>query len=348
MQTTRIRRAVEAMSGYVPGEQPREPGIIKLNTNENPYPPSPEVGKALRGLAAEDLRLYPDPLCGALRERIAALHGCRPSQVIVVNGSDEVLALCARAFVERDGRIGWFDPSYSLYPVLTEIEGVEGRAVELGPEFEWCDPDACGASLFFLTNPNAPTGMLHPEDRVRAFCARFPGVVLIDEAYVDFAPRTLMDLALSSDRVLVARTLSKSYSLAGLRLGYAVGPEPLIGALFKIKDSYNVDRLAQALALAALGDPDAMRANTARIIATRERVASALTALGCRVFPSATNFLWVRPGTMQADRVFRALRERKILVRHFTMPRTAPYLRISIGTDAKMDAFLAAMRQILL
>jgi histidinol-phosphate aminotransferase len=346
MQPRLIRRSVDAMSGYVPGEQPREPGIIKLNTNENPYPPSPGVARVLRQASADVLRLYPDPVSSRLCERIAEIHGARPEQVFVANGSDEILGLCARAFVERDGAAGWFEPSYSLYPVLAQIEGIAGRPVELGPDFEWRDPESCGASLFYLTNPNAPTGMLHPEDAVRAFCARFPGVVLIDEAYVDFAPRSLMDLALSSDRVLVARTLSKSYSLAGLRLGYAVGPAPLVAAMLKIKDSYNVDRLTQELALAALNDLDSMRANAARIVATRDRTAEALAAMGFRVCPSATNFLWIRPSRRAAGDVFRDLRTRAILVRHFDMPRTADWLRVTVGTDADMDRFLAAVREV--
>jgi histidinol-phosphate aminotransferase len=220
---------------------------------------------------------------------------------------------------------------------------VEGRAVEWA-RIEWSDPDLRGIALF-AHQPNA-RGMLHPEDRVRAFCARFPGVVLIDEAYVDFAPRTLMDLALSSDRVLVARTLSKSYSLAGLRLGYAVGPEPLIGALFKIKDSYNVDRLAQAMRAGGPRRPGC-DAGEHRPDHCHPRTGGfGIDGPGLPGVPSATNFLWVRPGTMPADRVFRALRERKILVRHFTMPRRRP-LEISIGTDDVNDAFLAAMRQIL-
>ncbi|MBM4155273.1 MAG: histidinol-phosphate transaminase [Lentisphaerae bacterium] len=346
MNPHRIRRAVDAMSGYVPGEQPSEPGVVKLNTNENPYPPAPAVAAALRGATADVLRLYPDPVSARLCERIAEIHGARPDQVFVANGSDEILALCARAFVERDGAAGWFEPSYSLYPVLAQIEGIGCRPVDLGPEFEWRDPLGCGASLFYLTNPNAPTGMLHPEEAVRAFCARFPGVVLIDEAYVDFAPRSLMDLALSSDRVLVARTLSKSHSLAGLRLGYAVGPAPLIGAMMKIKDSYNVDRLTQELALAALSDLGPMQANAARIVATRDRTAAALEAMGARVCPSATNFLWIRPPRRPAPEVYADLRARGILVRHFDLPRTAGWLRVTVGADADMDLFLAAMRDV--
>lgn len=350
MTANLVRRSVAAMRGYVPGEQPKDPGIIKLNTNENPYPPAPGVARVLGGFGPDLLRLYPDPVCGRLRERLAAMHGVRPEQVFVGNGSDEVLALCARAFVEHDGTgtIGWFDPSYSLYPVLAEIEQVPTKPIPLGPAFDWNMPEGYAASLFFLTHPNAPTGMLYPEADIRRFCERFPGVVLADEAYVDFADRDLVDLARTLPNVLVARTLSKSYSLAGLRLGYAVGPEPLIAALFTIKDSYNVSRLTQELALAALEDPAHMRANRDRIVATRARASAALAALGFEVSPSASNFLWARPPSrMPAEAMFRALRERRVFVRHFPGGRTGGHLRISIGTDAEMDALLAAVAEML-
>lgn len=348
MKTNLVRRSVAAMRGYTPGEQPKEPGIVKLNTNENPYPPAPGIARLLGGYAAEHLRLYPDPVCTRLRARIAEIHGGRPEQVFVGNGSDEVLALCARAFVEHDGTgsIGFFDPSYSLYPVLARIEDVPARPVPLGPRFDWSMPDGYEASLFFLAHPNAPTGLLYPAEIVRGFCARLQGVVLIDEAYADFADRHCMDLALRSPNVLVARTLSKSFSLAGLRLGYCVGPEPLIAAMFRIKDSYNVDRLTQEIALAALNDLDHMRANRARIVATRERTAAALAAMGFEVFPSSANFLWVRPPRRSAESVFLALRERRILVRHFPGPRTGDHLRISMGTDADMDALLKALAEL--
>ena len=248
-----IRKAVQKMNPYTPGEQPNDPGIVKLNTNENPYPPSPKIAAVMQR-PFETLRLYPDPLCVRLREGIARLHGCRVEQVFVGNGSDEVLALCARAFVEPAGSIGYFEPSYSLYPVLAAIQELETRPVRLTRDFGWTMPPRYSASLFFLANPNAPTSIQYPAATVARFCRSFAGVVVIDEAYVDFASYHCANLALSLGNVLVARTMSKSYSLAGLRLGYALGPEALISALYKIKDSYNVDRLAQAIALAAITD----------------------------------------------------------------------------------------------
>jgi len=342
-----IKKSVQSLSAYVPGEQPFGAEVIKLNTNENPYPPSPCVAEVLARAATESLRLYPDPTSRGVREVVAQLHRCEPEQVIVGNGSDEILALCIRAFVERGGgSVGDFDPSYSLYPVLCAIEEVETRPVELGPDFEWAMPDSYAASLFFITSPNAPTGIQYPKPVIEKFCKTFPGVVVMDEAYVDFAREDAIDLATTLDRVLVTRTLSKSYSLAGIRLGYAVGPRPLIEALNKIKDIYNVDRLAQEIARAALSDPEYMRGISDRIKATREHTANALRKRGFTVFPSEANFLWVKPPGIGAQELFETLRSGGIIVRHFPGLRTGDYLRISIGSDVEMDRLLQAIDQI--
>ncbi len=340
-----IRQCVQALDGYTPGEQPTDPSVIKLNTNECPYPPSPAVADALRRLDPETLRRYPDPGSSELRRVIARLHGAAAERVFVGNGSDEILALCTRAFVEDNGAIAFFDPSYSLYPVLARIRAVAARPVPLGPAFEWAMPSDLRASLFFLTTPNAPTGRLYPRAELQAFCARFPGVVVLDEAYADFAREHHLDLALTHDNVLALRTLSKSYALAGLRLGYAVGPAALVAALDKLKDSYNVSRIAQAAALAALDDQPYHRTLVARVRATRERAAAALERLGFAVTPSEANFLWVRPPPpAAADALYRALRERRILVRYFPGPRTGAHLRITVGTDAQMEALIEALR----
>lgn len=338
--SARIRASVRALEAYTPGEQPRDPGLLKLNTNENPYPPSPRAVEALRAFDANRLRLYPDPVCAELRAAIGRLHGCEPGRVFVGNGSDEVLTLCVRAYVEPDGAVGFFDPSYSLYPVLAAAADVATRPVALADDFGWAMPPDYRASLFFLTRPNAPTGVAYPRETVEAFCARFPGVVVIDEAYVDFAPDSMMDLALKLKNTLVLRTLSKSFALAGLRVGYAVGDPELIGALYKLKDSYNVDALAQAIARAAIEDAGYMRAQAARITATRARVAEALGARGFVVTPSAANFLWVLPPAPGAEAWFAALRARKTLVRYFPGPRTGAHLRVTIGSEAEMERFL--------
>jgi histidinol-phosphate aminotransferase len=343
MNNLLIRKSVRTLEAYTPGEQLRRPGLIKLNTNENPYPPSPWVAEALTALPAETLRLYPDPASTGLRQVIADLHEVGLDQVFAGNGSDEILALCTRAFVEDDGTIGYFMPSYSLYPVLAAIRAVPGVACPLTDSFEWPARDPEPASLFFLANPNAPTSMLFPKAKVSAFCRRFSGVVLVDEAYVDFARESCLDLAKTMPNVLVMRTLSKSYSLAGIRCGYVVGPEPLISALFKIKDSYNLNRLTQVAATAALKDQTTMRDNAERIKATRDRLASELERLGFTVCPSAANFLWAKPARKTARVLFEALKAEGILIRHFPGERTGDHVRITVGTDEDVDRLLQVL-----
>ncbi len=341
----RIRASVQAMRAYAPGEQPQLPDIVKLNTNENPYPPSPTVARALDGFDPAELARYPEPTCRALRLQLAALHGGTPEQYLVANGSDEALRLCTDAFVENDGAIGFFDPSYSLYPVLAAMRAVAARPVDLWPEQTWRDPPRDACSLFFLANPNAPTGLLFDREAIRRFCESFPGTVVIDEAYVDFARRDCLELALTLPNVLVARTLSKSYSLAGLRLGYLVGDAEAVAALNKLRDSYNVDRLAQRIASAALEDQEWMRKNVARITATRGRLAGALRSRGWQVFDSDANFLWTRPAGASAQSVVDRLRRRSVVVRHWPGPRTGDFIRITIGTDPQIDRLLDVLQE---
>lgn len=343
-----IRKSVQAMSGYVPGEQPKDAGIVKLNTNENPYLPSPDVQDILSMVDIAVLSRYPDPVCIELRKVIAELHGCDIENVFVGNGSDEVLALCIRAFVEREGSIGYFDPSYSLYPILADIEDVEKKPVALDAAFGWQMPADYSASLFFLTQPNAPTSLVYDKAPVDAFAKDFRGVVLIDEAYADFANDNCMDLALKHENVLVARTLSKSYSLAGIRLGYCVGNAGLIGAMYKIKDSYNVNYLTQEIARVAILDQDTMHANVQAIVETRKLVADKLLEFGFEVCDSQANFLWVKPLGIGAEALFNALRKKNIIVRYFgSDERTKDYLRITIGTAPEMLKFLDETESIL-
>ena len=343
-----IRKSVQAMSGYVPGEQPKGEDIVKLNTNENPYLPSPDVQDILSMIDIAKLSRYPDPLCMELRKVIAELHGCGVANVFAGNGSDEVLALCIRAFVERDGSVGYFDPSYSLYPVLANIEDVEKRPVSLNAAFGWEMPKDFAASLFFLTCPNAPTSLVYDKGRIETFVKGFRGVVLIDEAYADFADDNCMEFALAYDNVIVARTLSKSYSLAGIRLGYCVGNAELIGAMYKIKDSYNVNYLTQEIARVAILDQNTMRANVQAVVETRRMVADKLSELGFEVCDSQANFLWVKPLGTTAEALFKALRKRNIIVRYFANDaRTRDHLRITIGTAPEMLKFLDAVEAIL-
>jgi histidinol-phosphate aminotransferase len=344
----RIRSSVRELHAYTPGEQPAAKDVLKLNTNENPYPASPKVFEALAECGPDLLRKYPHPTARPLREAIARLHRVDPDQVLVGNGSDEVLALCTRAFCEPDGSVGYLEPSYSLYPVLADIADIRKHPFPLDREFKWEVPARVGVSLFFLTRPNAPTSLSLPLDSVRLLAERCTGVLLVDEAYADFADDTVDHLLPGYPNLLFCRTLSKSYSLAGLRLGYAVGPVDLIQALQKIKDSYNTDAVSQCLALAAIGDQAWMRSNVAAICSTRHALGQALGKRGFSVLPSQTNFVFARvPEGADATLVFQALRVRHVYVRHFPGPQTGDYLRITVGTDEQMQRFLSALDAVL-
>jgi histidinol-phosphate aminotransferase len=362
--TSVIRPHIRALHPYVPGEQPKIRGLIKLNTNENPYPPSPKVLTAVKAAVDGRLRLYPNPTAARLRERLARLHRCRPENIILGNGSDELLALATRAFVEPVGSpkvsrsastVQFFTPSYSLYPVLAEIHGARTNAVPLSRDFALpSQAELSGggawdfkAALTFVTTPNAPSGRGYSTAELRALCRAQRGVVVLDEAYVDFARENALELAVEFPHVLVARTFSKAYSLCFLRVGYFVGHSSLIEALDKIRDSYNVNGLGQVAALATLSDLGYYRANFQRIKATRERLSRALTELGFEVFPSSTNFVLTRPPHFPAKEWLTRLREQKVLVRWFNHPGIDTAIRITIGTDGEVDALLRAARKIL-
>ena len=344
-----IRTGVRKMQGYVPGEQPSQPDLIKLNTNENPYPPAPGVLRALREIAPDALRRYPPPTSKHLRACIAKTYAFPEEGVFCGNGSDEILALCTRAYVEKCRKVGYFDPSYSLYPVLASIAESDTVEVVLQDQFEWVDPPLdADIDLFFLTNPNAPTGMQFPMDRIYNFCKAFDGVVLIDEAYVDFAENDCIAFARELPNVIVSRSLSKSYSLAGLRVGYALGSPALIEALDKIKDSYNLDVVAQQLAIEALEDQAYMRACVDRIRNTRTWFAAALEKRGFMLYPSETNFVWCKPpACLPAGDYLEALRSRNILIRHFVAPRLNPFVRITIGREEQMEKLIQETDKIL-
>ncbi len=341
----RIARSVRNLTPYTPGEQPKDARVVKLNTNENPYLPSPRVKQVLASFDLNRLRRYPDPVFADLRTRIAKIWKTVPERVFLGNGSDEILTLAARAFVDDGESIGSLDPSYSLYKTLAAIRNVPFVPTPLAADFSWNGKIKGRPALFLLTNPNAPTGTAIPPEQVAAAARRFRGVMVVDEAYADFASANCVPLAVAADNrnVIVMRTLSKSFSLAGLRVGYCIGPEDLVEALYKVKDSYNVDAVAQAVALAALNDLKWMRANVAKVRKTRARVAKALATRGWDVPASQTNFLFARPAHRPAAEIFEALRKRHIYVRYFPGPRTGDRLRITIGTDAEMDELLAAL-----
>jgi histidinol-phosphate aminotransferase len=366
-----IRPLVHDLHAYVPGEQPKIKGLIKLNTNENPYPPSPRVRAAVRAAVDGRLRLYPNPTAQALREKLARLHGCRSENIIVGNGSDEVLALATRAFVEPVGTarcavrssqrddpttvVQYFTPSYSLYPVLADIRGAAKNAVPLKPDFSM--PGVAelkrgkiwkfDAALTFLTTPNAPSGRGYKTAELEKLCHAQKGVVVMDEAYVDFANENALKLALKFPHVLVARTFSKAYSLCFQRVGYFVGHPELIAALDKIRDSYNVNGLGQIAAAATLDDLKYYRTNFKKIVTTREWLSRELTRLGFRVLPSQTNFILAQPPLFPAKDWLQRLRDQKILVRRFGAPEVRDYLRITIGTPAEAKGLVKAVRGIL-
>ena len=366
-----IRPLVRELHPYVYGEQPKIKGLIKLNTNENPYPPSPKMLAAVRAAVDGRLRLYPNPTAQALCEKLAKLHGCYADNIIVGNGSDELLALATRAFVEpvaadvnrRKARaftsaatVQYFTPSYSLYPVLADIHGAAKNEVPLQPDFslpgmaelkrgrQW----DFKAALTFVTTPNAPSGRGYPTKELDELCRAQKGVVVLDEAYVDFADENAMALALKHPHVLVARTFSKAYSLCFQRVGYFVGSRDLIAALHKIRDSYNVNGLGQVAAVAALGDLPYYRANFKKIITAREWLGRELTKLGFRVLPSRTNFILAWPPRFPAGDWLQKLRDRRVLVRWFSAPAVKGYLRITVGTAAEAGALVKAARKIIM
>jgi len=350
-----IRPGVRNLHPYVPGEQPKIRGLIKLNTNENPYPPSPRVLAAVKQATDQRLRLYPNPTAERLREALAKYHACKTENIIVGNGSDELLAMAVRCFVEPPRPVQFFTPSYSLYPVLAEIHGARVNPVALKPNFDFAPPNQLQrdgkwdfrAPLTLVTTPNAPSGRGYSTKQLEALCVRQQGVVVLDEAYVDFAQENALKLALKHPNVLVARTFSKSYSLCSLRVGYFVGHPELIGALDKIRDSYNVNGLGQAAALATLENMAYYRANIQKIVGTREELRRQLSTLGFEVMPSHTNFLLARPPGMPAEQWIEALRARNILVRWFRDRAVSQYLRITVGTDREAAALVRAARAVL-
>ena len=339
------------LTPYTAGEQPKDRQFINLNTNENPYPPSPRVAQAIDGLC-DSLRLYPDMEATALREAIARVNGVSPEEVFCGNGSDEVLAFAFAAFFAGKTLLAP-DVTYSFYPVYARLFGVDYRTVPLREDFT-VDTDGLMQGLpVALANPNAPTGLWLDKGEIRRLAAhtRASGaVLLVDEAYAAFAPETCCDLLAEFDNLLLVRTFSKSHSLAGMRVGYALGSPRLVNALRRIRDSFNsypLDRLAQAAATASVLDEDYAAACVAKVVAARDRAYTRLREAGITVLESATNFLFVRAAQEDAAPVQQALRERGILVRHFSAPRLKNYLRVTVGTAEDMERVTDALIELI-
>ena len=335
---------------YTPGEQPKERKYVKLNTNENPYPPSPKAVEAFKSLEASEMRLYPDPECASLRAAIASVYGVKADEIFVGNGSDEVLAFCFPAFFAGRGEVVFTDLTYSFYPVFADLYGVPYKAVPLNDDFSVPIERLVSDTGVIIANPNAPTSVALPASEIEKIVMQNPDcVVIVDEAYVDFGAESVVRLVGKYPNLLVVQTMSKSRSLAGLRIGYAIGDRELIGALNAIKNSFNsytLDRAALRAAEAAVLDTEYFAGVCGRIIATRDKTVARLREIGFDVPDSKANFMFVSHSRVPAERIFAALREKGVLVRYWNKPRISNRLRITVGTDEEMDVLIRALEEI--
>ena len=343
-----VRPEIAAMAGYVPGEQPQDGEYIKLNTNENPYPPSPAVARAVEE-AVLKLRKYPDPMAGAFRRKASELFGVPADWILGGNGSDDILTILTRAFVGQGELLRLPYPSYILYRTLAELQGA--RHEEICFNQDWSLPPAFAAAakdlkLAFLANPNSPSGTVVPPEKVLEIAEQLPCPLLVDEAYADFADTNCMSLVARCDKIMVSRTLSKSYALAGLRFGFLVAQPQLIEQLVKMKDSYNCDSLSIAAATAAIGDQQWLAANQAQIRASRGRLVAEMRALGFVAVDSQANFVWNTHPKLPVKPIYERLKRDHVLVRYMNYPSWGDGLRITVGTDAEIDACLSKLRAI--
>ena len=343
-----VRPDIAALAGYVPGEQPQGGDWIKLNTNENPYPPSPAVARAIAAAAAgRTLAKYPDPLATAFRKRAAEVLGVDPDWIICGNGSDDLLTILVRTFVGAGEWLRMPYPSYILYRTLAGIQGASCDEVHYRRDWSLGDDFAAprdGLRLAIVANPNSPSGTLLPPQRLAELAERMPCAFVVDEAYGDFADTNCLDLVRKNERVIVTRSFSKSYALAGLRFGFAVAQPQVVEQLQKVKDSYNCDTLSIVAATAAIDDQAWLADNRAKIIATRRRLTDALRALGYEAIESQANFVWCTHPERPHKPVYEALKAAGILIRFMNYAGWGDGLRITVGTDAEIDAFLARMR----
>jgi histidinol-phosphate aminotransferase len=341
-----VRECVRQTEGYVPGEQPQTEGYTKLNTNENPYPPTPEIFAPLQAELSK-LRLYPDPVSTQLRKAAAAVWGVSHDHIIAGNGSDDILNIALRTFVNPGETVAFLDLTYSLYETIARVHGAAITQIPTNEHFELEKPIICPeAKLIFLASPNPPVGQNLNRHYLEETCAKASGVVLIDEAYADFADDNHLDFLQKYDNVIISRTMSKSYSLAGMRVGFGLTSRAIIEQMDKVRDSYNLDRLAQALATAAFEHVDYFRHIWETVRVTRSRLIESLRALDFWVFESESNFVLASPQWIAALELYTQLKERKVLVRYFKHPRIANYVRISIGTGEEIDRLLDAIAQI--
>ena len=345
-----FRENIERMVGYVPGEQPTDPEVVKLNTNENPYGPSELVMAALGNMSGEQLRRYPEPTAIMFRETAAKVLGFSPEQIICGNGSDELLTMATRAFVGPQGLIAYPVPTYSLYRTLAHIEDAGFLEIPFGTD--WSLPEelySSGANLTLLCNPNAPSGTMIEPDEVAHLAKKLDGVLVVDEAYVDFAQNNCLELIEKHKNVLVLRTLSKGYSLAGLRFGYGVGSAKLIAGLNKVRDSYNCDAVSVLLASEALSDQESMQKNARKVKDERERLGDRLRAAGFEMPESQANFLLAHMPAkcpLTAKGLYKELKQHKVYVRYLEQSHLTNCVRITVGTPEQNETLLQTMRQV--
>lgn len=338
------------MAGYTPGEQPQGGKFIKLNTNENPYPPSRHVNRAIQEAVEAGLARYPDPQATAFRLQAAQVLGVEPDWILCGNGSDDILTIVTRGLVGPGQLLRLPYPSYVLYRTLAELQGARSDETlfrpdwTLPPAFSAPDPDL---RLVFLPNPNSPTGTIAPPETLLEIAERLPCPLLVDEAYADFAETNAIDLVRRCDKIMVSRTLSKSYALAGLRFGFLIAQPHLIREFTKVKDSYNCDTLSIAGATAALADQDWLRENRSRILATRQRMTDVLRGLGFVVPDSQANFVWATRADRPLQPLYEQLKSNRILVRYMNYPKWGDGIRISVGTDEQIDACLSLLKSLL-
>ncbi len=343
-----FRDNVERAAGYVPGFQPERVDVVKLNTNENPYPPSPAVLEALRSIKPEQLRRYPAPLGNAFREAAAKINGVEPENIMCCNGGDELLSIAIRAFCDEHRPVAYPVPTYSLYPVLANLDNCPAIEIPFDPGFKLpAKLVETDAPLTIVCNPNAPTATFLDIKELASLAKSLTGILLIDEAYVDFAPNSCVELIKKFDNVIILRSLSKGYSLAGLRFGYGIACKSLIDGMLKVKDSYNVDAVSIALATAAIKDQAYFKANVEKIKAQRQVLTEGLRELDFEVGDSSTNFILARFKDGSAGPLHEALAQRNIYVRYFNHLGLEDKLRISVGTEQENAKLLTALREIL-
>jgi len=344
-----FRENVEKAKGYEPGFQPSQTDeAIKLNTNENPYPPSPKVLKVLAEITAEQLRRYPDPQGNAFRQAAAEVNGVQPDNIMCCNGGDELLSMAIRAFCDENRPVAYPIPTYSLYPVLANIQNCKAIEIPFDGEFNLpAKLSATAAALTIVCNPNAPTGTFISVGELASLAYELTGVLLIDEAYVDFAEANCTSLVKDLDNVIILRSMSKGYALAGLRFGYAIAQTELIAGLMKVKDSYNVDAVAIALATAAIKDQQYFKENVEKIKENRKELAEQLRLLNFEVPNSSTNFVLAKSKNGKAGEIYDKLVQRNIYVRYFDLPGVDDKLRITVGTKEQNQKLLSALQDIL-